>query len=162
MGKWINDDGLLVRFGTDKAEVAAGGSYASNAGHLVTDMIVEFGDVGASASPLDYNLSFGKDSRIEKIEIIVETAFAGAGFALDVGLQRKDYATELDYDGLLAAIALTSLDAAGETTEITVGSTGAGALVGTTLANAGVVTVNHTGTAPTAGKAIVRVYSRTV
>jgi hypothetical protein len=104
--------------------------------------------------------------RIEEVEVFTQTAFTSSGtigsatFVLGLK-QRADRSTELDHDGLLTASFVgSSIDAAGEKTVVRVGSTGAGALIGTTLSQDGVIVIANTqhGSHPyTAGKAVVRI-----
>jgi hypothetical protein len=96
-------------------------------------------------------------SRIESVEVIAEVAAVGATATLDVGLVRLDRTTEIDFNGLVAALAVTSIDAAGERSALYPGVTGAGALVGTTTAFPGYITANRNTANFTAGKVIVRV-----
>jgi hypothetical protein len=104
--------------------------------------------------------------RVEEVEVFTQTAFTSSGTigssTFSVGLKkRSDRSTELDHDGLLTASFVGSLiDAVGEKNTVKVGSTGAGALIGTTLTEDGVIVVANTqhGSHPfTAGKAVVRV-----
>ena len=90
-------------------------------------------------------LAIPANSLIESAVLTVKTAFAG-GTSLDVGLSTTA-GVAVDADGLIAAAALASLNAAGKIVK------GAGALVGASSGAAATqVTVAATGTF-TAGKA---------
>ena len=52
---------------------------------------------------------------------------------------------------------MTAIDTAGETNVIRKGSTGAGALIGTTLTNAGLLVADYDTAAFTAGEVVVRI-----
>lgn len=161
---WLNDDGLFVKFGTEEATVSKGGTYNVLGPLQVSELKADYDDFGSSAAiPESSNGSYGvgipSGVRIEKVEVIAETACTSGGSAtIDIGLIRYDRSTELDYNGLVAALPLASINADGEKTELTVGSTYVGALVGTTTAYAGLLTVNYGTAALTAGKVALRVY----
>tara|TARA_R110000803_G_scaffold117369_1_gene185917 strand:- start:217 stop:705 length:489 start_codon:yes stop_codon:yes gene_type:complete len=155
---WTNSDGLYVRFGTEKAEVAAGGSFASNTGSTVLEIDLVFGDFLTAASVVDYNQTIPSGAFIEKIEIMTTTACVGSTCVVNVGLIRKDLTTELDYNGLIAALPITSFNAAGETVTVENGHAQVGALVGTATANAGIVTVDWDTAAMTAGAVTMRIF----
>ena len=158
MGTWLNNDGLFVRFGNDKAKVLGGGSYAHGGPNTVLEFDLTGTDVAATTTEIDANLNVGSGGIIAKVEIFVEAAFTSGGAAtLDIGFNKKD-GTALDAEGLVAALALTAIDAVGETTELTLGATGAGALVGTALSEIGVITANYGTAAYTAGASKVRIY----
>lgn len=173
---WINNDGLYIKYGTEEAAIARGGEYAVGEG---ADMVYEFAVNRAdllSATPTILGEASGTDTgsfgvvlpkglRVKEVEVFTETAFTSSGTigsaTLVVGLKREDRSTELDHDGLLTSSFVGSaIDAAGETSVVRIGSTGAGALLGTTLANDGIVVVSNSahGSHPlTAGRAIIRV-----
>ena len=157
---WINSDGLLVKFGTEVGETGKGGSPSTLAGNLnVVQFEIDGTDIGSTAAIVDDHLIIPEGAVMHKVEVIAETAFTSAGAAtLDVGLVRQDRTTELDYNGLVAALALTSIDAEGDVVTLTQGVTGHGALVGTALANSGIPTINYNAAAYTAGKAVVKIW----
>ena len=181
---WINNDGLYIKYGAEEVAIARGGEYVE-AGR---DVVIEFAINGSDTRTLTSSLgatsvgilgelgnesgAFGvvipKGLRITEVMTFVETPFtASAGTvaagSIVIGLKREDRSTELDHDGLLTSAftgTVGGLATAGSTNVVRVGSTGAGALVGTTLANDGVVTVsNNTQGTNTynAGRLIVRV-----
>jgi hypothetical protein len=108
---------------------------------------------------LDWNTRIPGGVVIEKAELEVITAFAGATATLDIGLVDADDQeaafSDLDDDGIDAAIAVTAIDAAGDTIACD------GALIGTTLAaqTGGYLVSAEAGTATfTAGEARLRIY----
>ncbi len=158
---WTNNDGLRVKFLEDERVQGQGGTYATAAfgDSHVTEITFDSTDVGAAAAVIDDHIVIPAGARIERVDLIVQTAFTSGGAAtLDFGLIRTDRSTELDYNGLIAAGALSTINAVGELNTYINAGTGAGALVGTVLANAGVPTVNYGTAAFTAGKAKVRIY----
>ncbi len=174
----INSDGLYIKYGTEETAVARGGEYAVSAGgSMLFEFAVNRADL-LSATPTvlgdatgteqgSFGVVLPKGLRITEVETFVETAFTSSGTigsaTFVVGLKREDRSTELDHDGLLAAGftgTVGGLATAGSNVFTRIGSTGVGALVGTTLANDGVVVVSNSAHAThplTAGRVIVRV-----
>ena len=134
---WVNDDGLVVKFGTEEADRGKGGIF--------TDKM--YGDCTV----------YEFDIRAAELEPLV--AFTSGGAAtLTIGLYDTDRTTALDADGIDAAIALTAIDTVGEKV------TCDGALVNTVLSNDTPCLVGATvGTAAyTAGRAKLRLYTQRV
>lgn len=162
---YFNTDGLYIKTGREEGALAVGGTYRT-AGPLqctevkltlATDALVASSIVGSAGGQLGTIIPGGV--RIEAVEIVNEVAATSGGAAtLDIGLVRLDRTTAIDIDGLVAAAALATFNAAGERQYLTAGITGAGALVGTTTANPGYVVANYVTAAFTAGKIAVRVY----
>lgn len=151
---WNNPDGLEVKFGTELAITAKSGTPEDNQGgtrKMVVDIDTqdsEFPAFGDADKLLHSPTSAIPDNAIIKSAILtVITAFTSAGApTLDIGLKEQD-GTEIDHNGLLAAVALAAIDTVGEE------NVGAGALIATKLAANGYISIN-TGTADyTAGKA---------
>ena len=159
---WYNDDGLYVKFGTEEATVADVGNYnVSGPENMIELKIPDLTALGTSAAIQDSGLVVPKNAFIQKCEIIVDTAAtSGGSAALNVGLIRTDRSTELDYDGFVAAGAVATFAAAGNIVEYTQGSTGHGALIGTTLAYNGYLTADYDTAAFTAGALRFRLWYR--
>lgn len=134
MGKWLNADGLYVKLGTDEGARTTGGMHRSpaNGGDTVFEFEVLLTDLNTSTPTIVAdNVVLPKNSQIISCEIINEVAATSGGSAtLDVGLIRLDRSTEIDYNGIVAAAALSTFNSVGETNTIKFGSTGAGALMG--------------------------------
>jgi hypothetical protein len=158
---YLDNDGLLRKYGTESAEPVAGGEYCTYGPLHEIEIKIDLTDLGSSSAIVDGvdNIFFPKNARIEEVEIVVHTAATSAGSAtLDIGLVKaSDRSTAIDADGLVAAMAKTALDAAGEKTVLRVGGTGAGALIGTTNSNIGHFVANYGTAAFTAGVIYVRV-----
>ena len=165
---WMNNDGLYVTFGTERADPAKGGAISTKgAEKLIEAVVADFTALGTTAEIIGTEAggaSFGvevpKGAFITKVEILMTTAATSAGSAtLDIGLiKTSDRSTAIDDDGLAAAVALTAIDADGDIVELVQGATGHGALIGTTLAENGVLCVSYNTAAFTAGAAKIRVY----
>jgi len=117
--------------------------------------------LGTAAAVMDDVTIFPKNARIERVDVITETAVTSSGSGvMNIGFNRTDRTTALDVDGLVAALPVASFNAAGETVSLTAGSTYAGALIGTTTAYAGVFVADYDTADFTAGKVVIRVYYR--
>jgi hypothetical protein len=117
-------------------------------------VVVDWDDLAAFGTEtiLADNVIFPDGAHMEKAEFYVETAFVGATATLGFGIIEVDRATAVDADGIDAAIAVTSIAAAGDTIDCD------GALINTTPATGGLLTAT-VGTADfTAGRGILRVY----
>jgi len=160
LNQWVNDDGLTVRFGTGEAEVARGGQVGGvRENHtIVVELIATdlkaYDDATDPTTVLDWNTRIPAGAFLKSAELQVLTAFAGATATLDIGLvQASDQEaafTDEDDDGIDAAVAVTAIDAVGDTIACD------GALIGTVLgADAGGYLVSaEAGTASfTAGEA---------
>ncbi len=159
MGTWTNSDGLRITFGVDEAVTGTAGEYRTDDRDRVAEVVINLTSLGTAAAIQDQHTTIPAGMRIARVELINETAATSGGSAvLNVGLQRLDRTTELDYDGFIAAGALATFDAAGETVTYTEGSTAHGALIGTTLANPGYITADYDTAAFTAGRVRVRIY----
>lgn len=171
---WMNEDGLYVKFGTEEAHRNAGGEYNAG-GNTVSEIefVIDYTDalsatasiLGTADNPGSFGVVIPKGMFIEEIQTIAEEAFTSSGTigsaSLVLGLVAEDRSTTYDPDGFLtSSFAGGAFDAAGEKTTVSVGSTGAGVLIGTVLANDGIIVVANAGHAShplTAGKLRVRV-----
>jgi hypothetical protein len=175
---WINNDGLVARMGREESAVQRGGALGNSAsGQLEFTFYVNYTDMlSATASILgaasgtevgSLGVYIPKGLFVEEMEVLVETAFTSSGTigssTLLIGVIREDRSTTYDDDGFSAA-ALTGtvagLATLGTKTVLRKGSTGAGALMGTVLANDGVIQVSNSAHAThpfTAGRIRVRI-----
>ena len=112
---WTNEDGLVVRFGTDRAEVMPGGSTAANV-HKTLVHKFDYTDIANTdtAAPNPHSAFIPADSVIVRATLYVTTGFVGATGTLDIGL-KVAAGTNTDDQGIDAAIAVTSLNAVGDT-----------------------------------------------
>lgn len=160
---WLNEDGLYIRYGTEEAEVAKSGQYRGVGPAEIVELKLTGTDLVDDAVIVDRVTRLPDNVQIEKIEVVVDTAFTSGGSAvLDIGVIDTDEVSNPDDDALVAALALSALNVQGETTEITNGGTGAGALVGTKTTKNTYITASYDTAAFTAGVALVRLYLRAV
>lgn len=130
MAIWWNNDGLPVSFPSDTGKVGNGGEYSTLGLFRVDDIEINLADL-TETETVQSKLVFPKGKVLARVDVIADAA-AATGVAIDVGLVRiNKNATEIDYDGILAAFPTASMDAVGETNNLTKGSSYAGALVGT-------------------------------
>lgn len=161
MGTWTNKDGLKIFYGVDEGTAGAAGFYEDAIGNT---QVVEVRIPAMTAltdstqNILDDFVVIPKNARIEWVDVQATTAVTSGGAAvLDIGLQRLDRSTELDYDGLLADAPITDYNSVGETKRYQFGVSGAGALVGTVLANPGYLVATYDTAAYTAGAITIRI-----
>lgn len=157
-GNWLNADGLYQKYGTSKADVETAGEYKTFGSNRVIECVLDLTTLGTSPAIISDNLRFPITQQIELVEVFTETAATGTGAVLNVGLIKADRSTQLDYDGLVAGLPLTSVDTIGEKTTLNVGSTYAGALIGTATTDVGAyLCADYDTAAFTAGKVRIRV-----
>lgn len=164
MGTWMNNDGLYIKYGTDEATAGKAGAYGDvESGQHVVEANITLTGLGTSAAIVDDNVFIPAGVFITRVEIVATTAATSGGSAvLNLGLQRRDRSTELDYDGFVAAAPVADFGAAGNTVAYTQGSDEHGALIGTTLANSGYLTADYDTAAFTAGVLKVRIFFQKV
>jgi len=155
---WTNSDGLYVKFGKEEATVGTAGEYRTPGLERITEVVITLTSLASAAARLDEHVTIPAGARITKVKVINEVAATGSGATLNVGFQRLDRSTELDYDGLLAAAVVADYNAAGETKEYSVGTSTVGALVGTTLAYTGYLTADYDTAAFDTGKIRVQIF----
>ncbi len=162
MAYWYNADGLDVPFGPTEGTSGRAGEYRTNTGVRLIEVAVNLIDVGSTdgGTYLDHNVVVPKGALIEKVEVVTDVAVTGSGATLNLGLKRTDQTTELDYNGLGTAAALTTTAMATKGTILTyiLGTSNAGALVGTALSNNGLLVADYDTAAFTAGRITVRIY----
>lgn len=160
MAQWINSDGLAIRLGNTEAEVTRGGEVNSFGPDRIWEFVVDLANLGSATAVLEdtQDILLPAGLFISEVEIVNETAATSGGSAtLNLGLIRQDLSTTYDADGLVAAAALSTFDSAGETSVLRVGSSGAGAFLGTALAYTGYLVADYDTAAFTAGRLLVRV-----
>lgn len=159
--------GLYTKYGTEQTVPMAGGEYVTTGALREVEFKIALTSLGTSSAIITGttysadNIFIPSGVRIEEVEIVVDTAAtSGGAAALNIGLVQTDRTTAINATGLVAALALTSIDAAGEKTVLRPGSTGAGALIGTTTSNVGYIVADYDTAAYTAGVITVRVRYR--
>jgi hypothetical protein len=160
-GEWLNADGLLVKFGTDKGRPTRAGEYNTllGGGQHMTEVVVDLVRLSALSTfgsdidvILDDTVTIPNGALLEMVKLTVLEVSAGASATLDFGLYDQDRSTAIDADGLIVAGTTTWHTAAiGTIVEYTQGSTEHGALLGEKLTNTGLLSAQVDGAAYTAG-----------
>ncbi len=155
---WLDNAGLYQKYGVDQTTTSSAGEYENDGQYREIEFKIDLTDLTETETVLDDNVFIPTGMRIAEIEVKTHTA-AATGTAIDLGLIRTDRSTEIDYNGLLTAFVTATMNAAGEKYTYTVPNTAeAGALVGTTTSNVGLVTCSRTdSTAFTAGVIYVKI-----
>jgi hypothetical protein len=167
---WRNDDGLLVKFGTEKADVTQAGETLTMGGLHKLEFDIDLAVLGADTTDKIVadadTVWLPAGAFIQKVTLIATEVWAGTNANLDLGLSYYNSSgvlTELDHNGLLAAYDTLHGAAVGTIDEVVQGSTEHGALVGSALAATNekyVVTGAAETAAFTAGQARVQIEYR--
>lgn len=110
---WTNEDGLVIRFGKERAEVMPGGATNYNA-HKTLVHKFTFADVTDTdtAAPNPHEGFIPAGSVITRAALYVTDAFVGATGVLDIGL-KVAAGTNTDDDGILTT-GIATIDADGD------------------------------------------------
>lgn len=161
-GNWKNADGLYLEYGTTKATVAAAGEYKTYGDFREINVRLDLTTLGTAAAIIDNNLKFPTGTRIARVDVISDVAATGSGAVLNVGLIQEDRSTAMTgttpAQAFVAALPLANIDAVGETTSLTVGSTYAGSFLGTSTTEVGYITADYDTAAFTAGAVNIRIF----
>lgn len=184
---WNNSDNLYVKFGREQGQVTKGGEYSTLGSLRVSEYQIDWTDALSATAAIVAGVSNASDTgavsgtagllipegaRIEAVEIVVEEAFTSSGTVssatLVMGLiKASDRTTALNVAGFTTtSFTAGALDAVGERTYITAGTTGAGAFITSdaAISEAGYLCVANSAHAShpfTAGSAKVRIYWNT-
>jgi hypothetical protein len=121
MATWLNNDGLLQKFGNDQATPARVGKHSTDGEYQELVVRIVGTEVGANASPTIYKeVGIPQGAQIESAKIYVKTAFDSAAdnATLTIGVWSDDgdgTYTVVDADGIDATVAQTALDPTGDT-----------------------------------------------
>lgn len=156
---YLDNSGLYVKIGPETATPKVAGEYRTPGDWREIELVLNLTayPFGATNYIVDDTTVMPAGMRIQEIETIVDTAATGATATLDLGLMRTDRTTVTSANGLLAAVTVASLSAAGTKSVIPVGGTFAGTLIGTTTANVNHFTVRVNTASFTAGVVRIRV-----
>jgi len=161
--RWFNGDNLTVYF-PDAADTVTRGGELEFDGFHVSEVYVTLADLPVLSADsngllLADNVRIPAGAFIEKVETFVTKETAGTNANFNLGIVKASDMSITDADGLLAAAdAFNAGTDLGMTTEYTLGTTEAGALIGTQLANTSLLCGSYDTGAFTAGVLRVRVY----
>lgn len=153
---WDNNDGLRLKFGTEKTVTNTGGEYRLPGPNRVTEMLIDLTTL--TTSPVIQNdvVTFPSGMFIEEVIVDSEVAATG-GTSFSLGLIGLDRTTVDSNTKFLSAAPIADHTTAGQKKSYTNGVTGVGAGIGTAATNPGYITALAAGTY-TAGKIRVRIY----
>lgn len=158
-----NADGLRQYFGTAEGKVTRGGEVDFDGRHM-TRVVIDLTTLnvysGSDEMIVADNVAIPAGALIEQVDVLVLKETAGVNANLDLGfVKASDRSTEIDFNGLLAAAdAFNGGTDLGTLTTYVVGTTEAGALIGTRLAYTGLVTASADTADFSAGIIEVRIY----
>jgi len=162
---WTNSDGLTIYFGKEEAIKSPGGSYEDyTSGALVVDFLLPdltlltttAADIGRFFLPAKHVIT--------RVDVFAQVAATSGGSAtLNVGMKNAKTGADIGTAdvGVISAMALTAIDATGETTSLTAGSSGAGGKVGTQISSTNVpvkLTAKYGTAAFTAGAVRIKIH----
>jgi len=164
---YVNPDGLVLKFGTEKATANTAGEYGDALrDRQFIEVKIDLTTLTTTDKVQSYQVFFPKNARIESVQIAgLTAAVTGSSALLNVGLSRTDLSssggvgTQVDFDGILAAATTAQMTLGIETT-ITKGGTSAGALLGSgaaATANPAYITAATTTGTYSAGLVNVRI-----
>lgn len=126
MGTWTNDDGLHIKYGTDRGVSVTNevGEYLHYGDAREIELEIDLTELTETEKVLSDTLIIPGNSRIEKVEVYTLTG-ATTGTAIDVGLINIDRSstgdthagsggTDADPNAILAAFATATMDEVGE------------------------------------------------
>lgn len=139
MGTWTNNDGLYIKYGQTEITPAIGGQTIVYGRDQQIEFDLDLTTLTSTRAVLMDNVMIPDNSRITKVTVLVTELTAGTNSNLNLGLVKHDRTTEIDEDGLLAAADAFHAATIGTETEYVVGTTEAGALVGTKITDPGLI-----------------------
>lgn len=156
---YMDNTGTYVKIGTEVATPLTGGEYRTYGELREIELTLNLASATAIATPFIINdqMFMPKGMIIQEVEWFCTTLAAGSSSTLDFGFVATDRVTEIDFNGLLAAVALATMTA-GTKTVVVKGGTGAGAMIGgAATTSVGYFCMNWNAAAFTAGQLKVRV-----
>jgi hypothetical protein len=166
MAGWINSDGLYVKFGTEEgvsSHPAGEFKTFNGSNEQIIEVVIDLADLTETETILNDVVWVPNNAHVTWVETVCLVA-AADGTAIDVGLIDQDRATEIDYDGFLAAFPTAEMAQVGETRRfyethtIPTTMTGTGALIGQENTNTGYISASMTdSTSYTAGRVKIRI-----
>lgn len=152
-------NGLYRKYGNTASASHIGGENRTNGDLREISFMLDLTTVGSSPTIINDVAIFPKTVRIRDVDVTTYTAATSAGSAatLNLGFIALDRSTEVDYDGLLATYDQSRMDAAGETNNVVVGGTDAGAKLGSSNTSPAYICADYDTEAFTAGVVLIRI-----
>lgn len=162
---WLNQDGLLIKFGTTEGRIDNAGEYEDvYAGQTVLEVRINATEISTVASTLlgtGYNAGIPANAIITAVDIFTETALTSGGTpTLNIGLAKSIDFNVLSQTSLAAAVPFASISTVGTLFSVSSGVTGAnkGASAGISIGLFPAILTIDASVAFTAGKLQIRVY----
>lgn len=155
---WHNDDGLVVRFGTERATKAKVAEYTTDGPRRFIEILLNQNTISVDADGetiVSEEVKLPNGAHIEEVEIVTTEDWdsSGDGFIFDLGLIDVDRSSNNDVDDLIDAATQTEMNTGGSNVAGWVG-----AAVGATLTKNQLLLMEVTVADSTAGESVVRVY----
>ena len=161
-GSYLNPDGLLQQYGTQKANPEQGGDYLAYGNTRVMEVLIDLASLSTSPQVQSLTTYFpaGYNVFVEKVEIEVDVASAGgtsfsvgtgyfsgstyanitsnsetstsSGYTTQANVANLPGVTAISNTAFVNALVNASTNSAGDQVVMTKGSTSAGGLIGTT------------------------------
>lgn len=156
---WTNDDGLTLKFGTEKTDPMKVGIHHQVGPLNCAEITVDYSELPAVADNsviIDRQFVLPIGSIVEKVEIITSTAFDSAGDAmtLNIGWIDLDETSNTDVDAFVVAATQTELNDGGTSVAGWVGAE----VLGSPTTTAKYLTWEVDAAAATAGEGVIRIY----
>jgi hypothetical protein len=160
-GSWMNNDGLYVQYGTQKAVPEVAGDYLSYGETRQVEISIDLTKLTATPLIISNTTFMGTGVFIESVELDVETA-ATATSTLSVGLIGNDRTTVASNTGFINAETTAHMTQGNKITYVGPVAGQVGAYVGLAAGtpSVGYITATGTATAFTAGQVKVRINYR--
>jgi hypothetical protein len=146
---WINDDGLFLQYGTDKAIPTTGGDYRNPGEYRDVEFTLDLVGLTTTAVVIPALETTFADAGvfIEQVEVVADNAAVG-GTSVSIGLIGMDRSTKPSNGdtAFVSALPIANINVDGEKNILTAGVSGAGNYVGTTLPSGGYFTALAAGT----------------
>lgn len=145
MGTWFNNDGLYIKYGTDKTIASSGGDFLSYGETREIEFTITLSTLTTSPVIQNDQIFIPAGVVIEEVQTFADVAGVG-GTSVSVGLVGLDRSTVASNTGFLAAAVIADHNVLGERTSYTAGVATAGVYVGTVTPSVGYITALAAGT----------------
>jgi hypothetical protein len=155
---WYNSDGLYVKFGQEEGQSAVLGEVRTAGVNRELVLTLDLTTLASTDTILDYTTYLPKDAFIESVTVeTLTSATSGGSATLSVGLYKSDTTTAISATALVSALAVATVGNAGTQNILTLGSTGAGAKIGSTPGFPALLSAKYGTAAFTAGVVSIRI-----
>jgi hypothetical protein len=157
MGKWLNPDGLELKYGLDKTKNGLVGEFHYDG--PVNCIEIEFDStrlpvVADNSVIIGDNYTLPKGAKIERVEIQNFVNFVGSGATLNIGWINTDRTNGIDVDSMVVAATIAELNAGGTNVTGWVGAEVGGAPITASK----LLTWEVDTAAITDGRGVIRIY----